>query len=375
MIPDQTAVQHINPNDWGTENTQEPTKREYQAWRNAAYECLVEAGFESEADDFLACAGREAAFTLAPGQTALPEGAQNVYVCSEHTDHTRKVVFPTCHLRICPDCAHRDVGRLMARYYDHIKDVASSSSHKLSLKKIVLTTGTDLRSSSAASDVINVMASVPKLFDTLLPDGWRSRQGILAAYEFGTDGHKLHVHVLFYGQYIPKDKLSEAWESLSGFPVTYIKAVTGLRIDDAIAETLKYTTKFWSRNPDGSVKYIEPELVPRLLDVLKGTRRIRTAGIFYGVPFEREPSTCPDCSAELKRVNPSDWLYWLETGHTQYEHARLLDLKPGNKSPPDNSLGHDPPTLESSENRSQQQNQLVLSDEFKPVKHKKGYWL
>lgn len=326
---------------------------DYHEWRLEVMTALEDAGYEKESEAFWSCAADNASSYITR-KIKVPEGSNTkaVYVCTSDPKHQAKTVRCTCHLRICPDCARRASARLISRYVPHILHYSEKIHPRFRLRKIVLTTPIELTDPNCPSLVRSYLKAVPKMFDRLLPKKWRSEQGFLLAAEFGPNGHKLHFHVLFYGQFLSnkaKDgfPLATAWNAVTGgtCKVAHISAVPKEKAESAIIEVVKYTTKFSKQDADGNIHRFEPSLIPALVEVLKGTRRVRSYGIFYGIPdVEFKPLTCPDCGSPVHRWCPSEWNIYVETGWTPEEFEVVksggdssLILIPGNKS------GKDPP--------------------------------
>lgn len=117
--------------------------------------------------------------------------------------------------------------------------------------------------------------------------------------------------------------------------MTHISSVNYEDLEHELIETVKYVTKFWKTSPDGALVRLSPDLVASLLLALRGTRRVRSYGIFYGVPGASvEAMTCPECGGPVSRWTPLQWNIYVETGWCPDEQKRLLILRPGNKSPP-----------------------------------------
>jgi len=317
----------------------------YQQWRNEVYETLYDAGMERVADDWLACSTNFATFELSPNDEKLPDSVKSVYVCSDHPEHYAKAVLFTCHCRACPDCARRETARLLARYMPKVDELAKKNSRRLAFRHIILTTPIDLEHPNLKFHLNKFLAAVPKVFpllqkydkdgnaSPLLPENWRAKQGYILTAEFGSEGHRLHFHVFWYGQYIPQEELSRVWENVTGSlaSVVYIRLVGFKEATDKLAEQVKYVCKFWTRDKEtGIVEYFPPRLVPVLLDVLRGVRRVRSYGVFYGIKEIERESICPHCNMPLNRWSPGEWSIFAQTGWTPDEAE--LNLIPGNKS-------------------------------------------
>lgn len=280
----------------------EMSDEEKRAWRVAAADALEAAGFVKEADDFRQC-GREF----------------YVDVCTAHVEHEPRVVPKTCHLRVCPDCEHREQARKLARYVPAMHDLVNQDIPGYSLKHLTLTTPFSVLDPDAPEKFDLAWKWVERAQDLMffkaldakgkLSKGEKRRQrpnlkahgiGSLITAEFGENGLKLHFHVVFYGPYLDWEKVViPVWKQVTGGQAEVARIE---RVDDpeaGIREVTKYATKF---------TVLDPELVPALAKVLKGKRRFRTYGVMNGLPKqEKEPLLC-DCGARRRLVVPLDYL-------------------------------------------------------------------
>lgn len=318
---------------------------EYREWRNRAAAAMFDAGYEDDALDFLNCA--EIPYSLISSSTKdLPKNAATVWVCDTRNEHDAMCFLNTCDGRYCPDCAHRQVARFARRYVPAVLASAKKKGHDR-LRKIVLTTPLDLRDPACNRKLREYGTALGKLWKLLeKKNGNWSTAGTLEAFEFGPGGLKLHAHVYHYGRYLPKNEISKAWYELTGGQAYIVDVqsiaqdadATDEEIANEVLETLKYSVKFWSRDKDGKIAYIEPELMPLLIKALKGTRRVRSRGCFYRIPeVAKEPLCCETCGDEMLRVGVAFFPIWQETGFTPKEYRaqverNALDLILANKS-------------------------------------------
>ena len=315
---------------------------EYIQWRLDVCEALESAGYEHEAELFETCCNhpRKKFSSALPD---LPIGVETVWVCSEHAEHDAVAFAPTCDLRICPDCAHRQMARFAARYIPKARELQNQNKKGFGLRHIVLTTPYALEDDDAAARYDKIFDDVLVTLDSLLPQGWRKEQGFIVAVEFGEDGHKLHAHIIHYGQYIPKYSLTEAWKLATGgeCEINFVRSLVGKteqETADNIIEVVKYAVKFVKvDNRTGQLSYVAPELMPKLLGLLKGTRRVRSYGVFYNVGApEESPFCCEACGAAMARIGVEHWQIWRNTGYLPQEWAIAkrgeLDLILANKS-------------------------------------------
>ena len=318
-------------------------------WRSQVVEALVLTGFEKEANLFGSCSEHPLRW-ISPDKKNLPSDAETVWACSHDDTHPAALFSSTCDLRICPDCAARQTARLAARYMPVAIDYAMRGG-KHGLRHIVFTTPLNLTSDtpekiSAQADEYakiprRVLERVQKLGKEYGRD-W-STIGAIQSEEYGTDGLKLHFHVVQAGAYIPQDTLSKIYAEETGnkASVVFVRKIgngSPEEVASDVIETLKYSVKFHSTdNETGEVKYIPPNVMPHLLKVLKGRRRIRSWGCFYNLPkIQKEPFLCQECNHEMERIGLENWELWLEyraTNETvKLAYHAFLNLKLANKS-------------------------------------------
>lgn len=359
-ITQAPSVEHQNPpNSWAFADSQndlwlqnhlnktesqidEPDDRQAAAWRASVFEALFAAGYEDDAIYFHECAGQFAKVPVARVMSTLPENSQAVYACSHDPDHGLQSVQYTCHLRICPDCARREMFRQLARYAPLVREMSSAGKHNIHFRKITLTTPISIWCDDIA-DKVNFYANAAiKAIRQSVEGGWRPWNGAFIAFEFGAKGLKLHFHAFVFSHWIENRKgkpnrLADNWERLSNGESTnvFIQKISEGNVVNELIETIKYATKFWKRDSDGKVIYLEPETVVRLHEVLKGKRRIRSYGVFYGFASDNDRTPhCPECGADMERWSVSHWLIYHETGYTPSDWATRFSSNIGNKSPP-----------------------------------------
>lgn len=319
----------------------------YAAWRAAVTHHLFAAQMYSEANGFEMC-----------GQTF---GNFQVAMCDEHPEHEARIIPFTCHLRFCPDCERREQARKVARYVPILKELAEDNDHpNWTLKKLDLTTPFSLRDPDAAGryeeawDYLETMLNSMFLYllrNELTAEEKRRQRvsytkhgvGILAAAEFGEHGLKLHFHLLMFSPYIAKHKITELWKDASGgtCEINWIRKIDYHGVEDAVKEQVKYVTKF---------QELPPQLVPVLVDVLDGSRRLRTYGVLRGQPEIKHEMLCA-CGARQVVTNARHYfMLMIERNFppqldiaTAGAHL-LLDLKPGNNSgdQPESTARSDP---------------------------------
>lgn len=300
-----------------------------RAWRNDVYEELYAAGLDSIADRFISC--KENHFTRVKPHpaAALPPAAESVWVCIADNNHEIEIYAQTCDLRICPDCTRRHAARLVQRFLPKFEELLHLHHKRFRFRHIVFTSSAGLESDGVRATFEAGFKSVYNVMDSMMPRDWKSGQGFLVGAEFGEAGHKLHYHVIHWGQYLDQAALSQRWKAESpgadyvvrvyGFPYR------GKTIEETLREVLKYCVKFHSRdNATGESKYIEPRLVPALAKVLEGTRRVRAYGVFYNLPEEPHPHLCATCGAEMMAIPRDYFVTYCNTGYLPQEWARLM---------------------------------------------------
>jgi predicted nucleic acid-binding protein len=118
--------------------------------------------------------------------------------------------------------------------------------------------------------------------------------GWLAVIELGKDNNNIHCHAIVYGPYTHWQKLRSSWEGITGDSHQVdIRKVTSAK---ALSEyVLKYITK-----PPQTENY---QRVADYAVMIKGTRRIRSGGLFYGMLTLDKPEhrdcNCPECGTRL----------------------------------------------------------------------------
>ena len=246
-------------------------------WRASVVKGLHAAGFNDDAEAFERCGGEVLELAC--------------FGCG----HPKEVPM-SCNLRICPDCAKRFATRIAQQ----ILDVWHSLPIKQFwlLKKITLTVKTDGKLREAYD---KGWTAIPKLWRKYLQkydDSGEVISGMVVSAEFGPKSGNVHFHILYFGPYLPQADLSRWWEELTGsFVVDIRRAIQpGETALDAIQECLKYPSKFFE---------LSPELLVDVHATMKGSRRIRTYGAFYGRVRPRPPVPCPECGNTT----------WVITGH------------------------------------------------------------
>jgi hypothetical protein len=121
--------------------------------------------------------------------------------------------------------------------------------------------------------------------------------GAIAIVELGSRNNNLHLHAFTYGPYIPQRKLSSTWNKITGDSyVVHIEKVRSPK--QASNYVLKYIAK-----PPGRDSYHD---LASYSMAIKGSRRLRTIGIFYNAIKrikEKIDFACPYCRSHLHLEN------------------------------------------------------------------------
>jgi len=191
-----------------------------------------------------------------------------------------------CDIRICPICARRFAERMSAEILGAWKKIPRKTAW--SAKHITLTVKTD---GDLRKALDRGYKAVSGLWRTFLK---RPGSGMVVSAEFGPENGNLHFHCFYYGPFIAHAELSNRWLELTGdSSVVYVRRVFNYK---GVREVLKYACKMLA---------LDPELVVRVHAALKGTRRIRTFGCFYG-----EVRVKHDGWAKCEFCGNDTWDHW-----------------------------------------------------------------
>lgn len=278
--------------------------------------------------------------------SVLPAGTEKIYVCTGDHHHEAEIYAQTCDLRICPECARRHAARLVARYAPKMVELHHLHYKSYGFRFITFTTPYSLESDDIREKYLRGFKQVYKVMSGLMaascPD-WKERQAFMTTSEFGSEGLKLHYHVIHYGQYLNQAALSSAWRAATEDDAYVVDVrrfpFKGQTIEESTREILKYAVKFYSEDKNtGEIKAIPAQLVPVLAGVLDGTRRIRSYGLFYNIPEpDRAPHECKTCGSLMIDIPLDYWFTYCQTGFLPLEWRRVteqrsLNLKPADKS-------------------------------------------
>lgn len=221
-----------------------------------------------------------------------------------------------CKSRVCPECARIYRHRVWTPIYDMLQEVNARKRRGFRMAMLTLTVSSN-RFDGRMPDRSDLARfhKESALFFRLFFGKWQGRwgktgkihedrkhwkgAGFIAVTEVGFHNNNLHLHAIVWSQYVDQAKLKEAWERITGDSF-------GVHISEV-------------RTPKGAANYIGSYIqkVPNregftdLADIaimLKGSRRLRTGGIFYHrfstAPLHRA-LRCPICGGELRSVNRS----------------------------------------------------------------------
>lgn len=251
-------------------------------WRRQAAAYLFDAGLFRQSDDLVSCSD--------------PERAWQALVCPDDLEHYQQVVVPSCKLPYCPICAHARAAEMAAEYTPVVQDALNASPDDYELRHVTLTTPYSINHSQIDKLTRTIWQKTIFCLETL----WGLRQrhwadfdfGVLGGWEFGEDGHKLHIHLMVLSPWIDKQRLNDCWEEATNgiCKVTDVRLVKG--VEKGVKEVTKYATKLTA---------MPPKLIPALHRVLSQKRRIRSYGAFYAKLEKQvsEPQTCPTCGTVL----------------------------------------------------------------------------
>jgi hypothetical protein len=209
-----------------------------------------------------------------------------------------KVRHRHCWLRVCPHCQPLIAARLRARYERRIRIVTAEPVKGWSLKSFVLTLDRQLDNDGAELKRLGALTrKVVKHF-------WGMKgAGAFATFEVGAKGGKLHAHGIAWGPYVDQGELSRYWKQLTGCQVVWIRRVSR---SEALREGIKYIAKLSSRDDDGAF-IMSAEQLARLHIAMRGKRRLRSWGCFYGMDdCEAEPEPEPEELAEMHQGERCD---------------------------------------------------------------------
>jgi len=211
-----------------------------------------------------------------------------------------------CKLRTCPSCAKEYSEKIYREILEVVRRLKITDTCKL--RMITLGYGTKKGMREGAKEASKALGKIWRSYlRPRLNPGKRPAQygeaGAFASIEFGAKNNSVHLHVLYYGPWIDREKLQERWKKLTGSWYVDVRVCRGAK---GIREVIKYISKgVVGNNYKGHM----------IEKALKGTRRIITYGMFYNRQEKIEDDmykfTCPCCARTA----------WIFTGVVRKDHA------------------------------------------------------
>ena len=140
---------------------------------------------------------------------------------------------------------------------------------------------------------------IVKKRDGTTREEWRRFRGAghMSSMELGAKSNMLHLHAIVYGPFVPITKLRQSWAAITGDSWNVdIRPVKNPK--KAVWYVLKYIVK-----PPRVDSY---RTMAEYAYRIKGSRRIRTGGIFYNrierQVIEKLDRVCPYCGGPLSRI-------------------------------------------------------------------------
>jgi hypothetical protein len=241
-------------------------------WKTQVYQAFVEAGERKKADSFMRCG----------------DDIGTLECCQCGYKH--RVTY-NCKLRICPECAKVKQSVILGKYLPYVRIL-----DPMNIRMLTLT----------IKNVSDLKAGVDKIRDSFTrlrrQKYYKSKfSGGLYGIEANPDDHgdwNVHLHCVYYGHYIPQDRLSDDWQAITGDSrVTYIKRASDPK--GALMYVLKYITKGINPNDEKWTGQALVDFVMALSDV----RLVQAFGCFLkNGAAKKEPLECPECGYSLWRL-------------------------------------------------------------------------
>lgn len=197
-----------------------------------------------------------------------------------------------CKLRTCPTCAKEYGSRVYREILGIAKKLPITATHRL--RMITLGYGTKEGMRGGLIECQKALKLLwrsdlrPRLNPGHLPAKY-GKAGVFASIEFGAKNNSVHIHALYYGPWVDREKLQERWKQLTGSWYVDIRACKGAR---GVREVVKYISKGITGN-----KYKAYQIEKSL----HSTRRIMTYGEFRDrrskLDKEEYQFVCPCCGS------------------------------------------------------------------------------
>lgn len=224
-----------------------------------------------------------------------------------------------CDLRVCAWCAQRMVIRQVAAFMEAIEALdrqgalnRGRATNRPSFKHLVLTLAPRKDMPAAVRELGHAWRRLQLLvgFERDKNDGLF---GAIATVQVGPH-RNVHMHVLYWGRFVPQSLLAERWRQVTGDSyIVHVAQVKGGHqgIRAAVREVCNYIARLSDAENQQQSRDQEPSLPEVLIvdvyEAIRGRRRVATYGLFYNVNVaaERPPLVCEECGAPLRYVGTS----------------------------------------------------------------------
>ena len=169
-------------------------------------------------------------------------GTVHGYYACEECPGTKKVVQDFCSLpRLCPSCARVERSKVIDSILDSVRLIIKDKKFPIlgyDWRFITLTVKTAGHYQKAVANAIQGFSKIWK------NDLSKTGAAAVRAVEFGPKNGNVHIHVLYYGKFFCKEKLSKIWKRYTGSYVVDICIVKKGNVENQVREICKYITKF-----------------------------------------------------------------------------------------------------------------------------------
>lgn len=234
--------------------------------------------------------------------------------CPQNINHPSVYIPFSCMLRICPQCAAALASKSAHHYRKVVERIMDEQWYKVKwgwrLRHITLTCEYELGKDDAGNWVLFLLNAARDLFREM----WGSVEGAgaLAGCEVGPNGKKYHIHFLVWSPFPKAADLKAIWHKLTGQTYVHIEMVgtefqyRGGNLDEITWKLAKYVTKYACKEIDESLTASQLVSLHR---ALKGRRRVRSWGSFFGVKVDdtKPARVCETCGAALRYTSELDW--------------------------------------------------------------------
>lgn len=233
---------------------------------------LVSYGFEF-GDDFIHSKAKK----------MLSCGSPMVYECN---DCGSKVMgSKSCDTRICPRCNRRRFKRLLKRYSPILSAMMHPRFMTLTLKNPEFL----LKDSFQEFRRLWNLLRRHKYYRVRILGGIYAME-----VTFTENGWNLHMHILYDGSFIPQDKLSKDWKSLTGSHIVDIRQAK----KNTVCEIIGYSTK--------NVKLPNVHAYAEYLHAVDTLKLFQSFGKFYNYgSFEARLRVCAVCGGSSWKIHRS----------------------------------------------------------------------